>query len=62
MGRHRSRVVLFCAEVEQVSESDTAKQLKYWVDVEGSENHRAQLDLIAIFHTKRDAAAPARVF
>jgi len=35
-------VVLFRAEVEQVSESDTAKQLKYWVDVEGSENHRVQ--------------------
>ena len=39
-------MVLFCAEVERVSESDTAEQLKYWVDVEGSENHRAQLDLI----------------
>jgi 2-polyprenyl-3-methyl-5-hydroxy-6-metoxy-1,4-benzoquinol methylase len=39
-------VVLFCAEVERVSESDTAEQPKYWVDVEGSENHRAQLDLI----------------
>jgi 2-polyprenyl-3-methyl-5-hydroxy-6-metoxy-1,4-benzoquinol methylase len=39
-------VVLFCAEVERVSESDSAEQLKYWVDVEGSENHRAQLDLI----------------
>jgi len=39
-------MILFCAEVEQVSESDTAEQLKYWADVEGSENHRAQLDLI----------------
>jgi len=46
MGRHRSGVVLFCAEVEQVAETDRAEQLKYWVDVEGSENHRAQLDLI----------------
>ena len=39
-------MVLFCAEVERVPESDTAEQPKYWVDVEGSENHRAQLDLI----------------
>jgi len=54
-------VVLFCAEVEQVSESDTAKQLKYRVDVDGSENHRVQLGLISIFDTKRDAAAPGRV-
>jgi 2-polyprenyl-3-methyl-5-hydroxy-6-metoxy-1,4-benzoquinol methylase len=39
-------VVLFCEEVERVSESDGAEQPKYWVDVEGSGNHRAQLDLI----------------